>query len=380
MKSLLKYAYLCLCGLLLSAIYWWCYFDYHTKLSAADISERTTAIDSDDVSFDKKLLVHRLLKYDLDSGVSSQAIYEKALIHTNHFFSESYSQCHSENEILKKVTCVNRTLGKYFTYQSSSSVSHYAEQLSDCDLNSYLMMDALAKMNIQLDIVYAPYHAFVSWSERGGRYFWETTAKDNTGEEVDLSDKNMYAPSENVAFYHPKKASYAEDLYKVLVDRETSFSDQERMGVLQSSYHLTDSNIIALIHIFNLKKKLNQLNDQDISEIESEYQYSDMGNSFRIILANYYLGQNKKDLAESVLNTVDMDRCGEGCYQLAVDIGVLHYILLKPLYDITQSSSRFLSFDVGYSDIADGVHIYIALLLSVLCVFCTLIFCRKYRK
>ncbi|EOK1275704.1 TPA: hypothetical protein ACHID9_004437 [Escherichia coli] len=94
----------------------------------------------------------------------------------------------------------------------------YASQFSDCDLNVYLLIDAAKESGRQIEIIFAPFHAFISYiDDNNVRAYWETTANNNKGTVADLNDNHWYQKTFNKFYYAPRSENYIESLYPVLI-------------------------------------------------------------------------------------------------------------------------------------------------------------------
>ncbi|MFX4311474.1 hypothetical protein F8O53_05885, partial [Enterobacter sp. 63] len=165
---------------------------------------------------DLRLLSHRLISYDELQGFVTEEMASLARGNTLHFLKTVDMQC-DKRTVGNFITCANNILGKQFYYKSSDVVAEaWGNRYSDCDLNSYLLMDAMYLSGFKAEIVYAPGHAFISFKDASGNlHFQETTANNNTGENADLTSP-FYIKTLPGFYYQPHDSAYAEKMYPVL--------------------------------------------------------------------------------------------------------------------------------------------------------------------
>lgn len=212
------------------------------------------------------------------------------------------------------LSCANKTLGNFFHYKASSPVSvAWARHYSDCDLNVYLLMDALKLAGKEAKIVYAPGHAFLSFIEEGENSvkFWETVSFNNKGELSTLSNKTLYRESPNPFYYTPQTPDFAEKLYPVLIlDYMDKTTKKEFLNKLITVF--PDIPIMQ-DHWYADKSELT-LND--ISNLMTLLRADPTSVDKKIILSRYWLANNNTGKSEYYLNKIDDSDCDNDCLYL----------------------------------------------------------------
>lgn len=302
---------------------------------------------------DASLISHRMIDFDLETGVISPANAALAYGNTQHFLRDVKNKCLPPDPLttLQYLSCANTVLGAHFYYKPSAPVSiAWMNHYSDCDLNVYLLFDALNLAGIVADIVYAPGHAFIHITDKKTKssYFWETTARHNTGNLASLSDKYLYEKNKNEFYYSPKPSLFAEHLYPMLtLDTHNRKNRSESLAKLMSEfpdnpmvldYWYEDKESLSITDINNIKKLLTT----DITSTDK-----------RIILARHYQKNGDPDTAKTYLSQIDDRKCNSECLSLKGNINA-HYKItsgfdstLKTIGFTLSPEERDLSMDMS---------------------------------
>ena len=103
-----------------------------------------------------------------------------------------------------------------------------ALRLVSCDLNVYLLLDAARLLNRQINIVHAPGHAFIAYTDENGLpQFWETIEPDNHGQPAQLWT-SAYAKTLHPFFYTPQPENKVEDIYRLFISDKLSDNERTR--------------------------------------------------------------------------------------------------------------------------------------------------------
>ncbi|HBV6392177.1 hypothetical protein A3N42_02610 [Klebsiella aerogenes] len=285
---------------------------------------------------DLTLMSHRMITSDMQDGLISPQNAKKAFSNTAGFFNEVKRACLKESTQKTKdiLSCANKTLGNHFYYYPArETASAWAGHYSDCDSNVYLLLDVLQLFNKTASIVYAPGHAFLSWTDEqtGLPAWWETTSDENHGRMADLSRDDLYRKTLGSFYYRPQSAHYAEQFYASVVTLESlpPESKQERLDLVARRY---PGNPFVDDIRYSLKKPLTET---DISLLHAQLQADVSSVTKKYLLANYYLEEGNKALATDYISKIDIDNCDTECRPLM--------IMAHPLSRIWFMASDFFS-------------------------------------
>lgn len=117
---------------------------------------------------DRQFMSHRMILSDERDGLISHEKARQAFSITAGYFSDVLKNCMKDNDQPTKafLSCANQRLGEHFYYYPSRETGiAWAGHYSDCDSNVYLLLDALRLAGKTASIVYAPGHAFLSWTD-----------------------------------------------------------------------------------------------------------------------------------------------------------------------------------------------------------------------
>ncbi|MBS2525934.1 hypothetical protein KFY69_28255, partial [Salmonella enterica subsp. enterica serovar Typhimurium] len=127
---------------------------------------------------DPTLLSHRMISFDKENNIITSETAALAYGNTLKYLHSVRAKCNPNVKTTNFLECANNILGDNFYYHQSPMVSlAWANHYSDCDLNVYLLMDALKQAGKNSSIVYAPGHAFLAFTDGSNNsvQFWETT-------------------------------------------------------------------------------------------------------------------------------------------------------------------------------------------------------------
>lgn len=214
-------------------------------------------MSSGPVKPDNSLLTHRIIMTDQHYGLTSDEEVQAALSNTQFVLSEIKKQCSSTRNTGQFLQCANNILGEHFYYQETALASAgYSRKISDCDLNVYLLLDAARLLNRKINIVHAPGHAFIAYTDENGLpQFWETIEPDNHGQPAQLWT-SAYAKTLHPFFYTPQPENKVEDIYRLFISDKLSDNERTRLlSVLDETLH---DNPLYLSAYYGNKKNINR--------------------------------------------------------------------------------------------------------------------------
>ncbi|WP_437216315.1 hypothetical protein [Pectobacterium sp. LFLA-215] len=282
--------------------------------------------------FENKYLTHRMIYSDLKNGIVDEKLATLAYGAVNNFFNDVISICDPSKNIENNLTCANKILGQHFYYKAANTAAKaYANHYSDCDLNAYLLLDALKLLHKKIDIVFAPRHAFLSFvrEEDGGRFYWETTKNSNSGELADLAQP-LYVKTIHRFYYTPYNENYMADFYPVL--SLSDIKEDKWNDAFNSISNIMYDNPFYLDHFYLQKLKKNDIDDSDIQSLYNIIQTDISAIEKRIILASIALKRNNNTLAGDVINQIDINLCNTSCVEVKSKISKLYlldYLIMK---------------------------------------------------
>lgn len=326
-------------------------------------------------SYDDELLTHKLIKIDYDNGITTKENKDKALYNVNLFLNSVSLNCKQSNTY-DYIKCANKQLRDNFYYKPSIEVSNnYAHHISDCDTNSYLMIDAMSLVGINGYVVYAPSHAFIGWiDDFGNPQYWETTSNNNTGKKADLNEK-FYTKTFDNTYYRLMPIELTIDIYTVLI------SDIKNTKIDIESFFIKYKNnsIISDFYYYDLIEK-NKISNLKAMEIESLIATDITSNEKYYVLAKHYLMNNNLEKGIAYFSKIDKSRCGFNCYKLGVELNIPQYKYLYYFYKEYIKSYERKGVDINAKIFFQGVFFFCLFLFFFLISLISLISLFFYKK
>ena len=339
--------------------------DVHTDLKSKEAKSRlVTSRTSVRGEFDPKLMTHRLILWDEKQGVANDVMAANAYGNVSRFLTETASACNSEQKNIDFLSCANNVLARNFYYKASNPVAPaWSQQYSDCDLNVYLMLDAMERAGKKGSIVYAPGHAFLAFKDEitGEWLYWETTWNYNRGKQADLSD-TFYRMTPQHFYYTPMSSASAEQLYPSLILREAGTDKSD--AILSHLLQLYPDNPLLTDRYFRYKKVINDIDAKKIEDLIN----TDITSSDKlVILARYFIDNGQESKAASYLNRIADDECDMMCLRLKQHFS-LYYRSILSVSEILKSHgiSVTANFIIDSSNKAFNHLIWIIFALIVL--------------
>ncbi len=283
--------------------------------------------------YNNKWLTHRLIKIDFDNGTDFSVI-QKAWNNTEYFIFSAREKCHSATTTLDFLNCANGLLGDMFPYKESNMVSPaYASQFSDCDLNVYLLIDAAKESGRHIEIVFAPFHAFISYiDDNNVRAYWETTANNNKGDVADLNNNYWYQKTFNKFYYVPHNENYIESLYPVLIANSVDSSHKKEIyNNLKPEIKKTP---LAYDLYYSMK---NKISPQDAEKISLLLREDITSSDKQLLLTGYFIKNGDTEAAQKIINNIQSKNCKSDCIEFKKKV----YWYFLPSYLIAQYASKF---------------------------------------
>lgn len=293
--------------------------DFHNRYSGP------TPVSSE---YDGQYLTHRLIKMDLDYGITTQETMRNALSNVSQYLKSVNATCPWQNTdegTAAYVACANERLHDNFYYTPSVEVSNnYAIHRSDCDTNTYLMIDAMRMKGMEGYIVYAPGHAFLAWKDSFSNYnYQETTSYNNKGEPADLSI-DWYTKTIDKSYYTPVNAPMAEQIYNALIYKKS----KGRVNI-DTLYSKNKENAFIADWYFYARDKQHKTTKTDaqlmLSLLHTDFTSTDK----KMAVLNYLMRNKHKDKALVMLDNIPADKCGSECFAAGVELGQLSFIIFK---------------------------------------------------
>lgn len=327
--------------------------DFHSRYSV------TTPVNS---AYDGQYLTHRLVKMDLDYGITTQETMRNALSNVIQYLKNVNATCPWQNTdegTAAYVACANERLHDNFYYTPSVEVSNnYAIHRSDCDTNTYLMIDAMRMKGIEGYIVYAPGHAFLAWKDSFSNFnYRETTSYNNKGKPADLSI-DWYTKTIDRSYYTPVNVQMAEQIYNALI-----YDKSKGRVNIDTLYSKNKENAFIADWYFYARDKQHQTTKSD-AQLMLSLLHTDFTSTDKKIAVLHYLMRNKqKDKALVMLDNIPADKCGRECFSAGVELGQLSFIIFKKPFSIYDAylSNHALSGKV--KPFRDGIILFVMALL-----------------
>jgi len=341
-----------------------------------DFYSRYSSSGESNNSFDKNFLTHRLIKADLDYGVSNKENANRALINVNEYLKAVTQSCvweNTDNGIANYVRCANKKLYDKFYYTQSVEVSNnYAVHRSDCDTNTYLMMDALKIKGIKGYAVFVPGHAFLAWKDSFDNFIYqETTWKNNGGKIADLSD-SWYPKAIGNGYYIPASEALTESIYNALI-----YDVSKGRVNIDNIYKANKDNAFISDWYFYAKDKRNEITKDDVSYMLSSLHTDYTSTDKKMAIIHYLMRNGEKEKAISRLEKFPASKCGYDCFIANADLGRTGYIFFKSPFSMYDKFLKENSLSANLLSFSLGIFVFI---LSLILLSVTIIISRKSIK
>ncbi|HDS4948385.1 TPA: hypothetical protein QHX34_002719 [Klebsiella aerogenes] len=289
------------------------YDDINKRIETA-FTSATGAVEPD-----LTLMTHRMITSDIQDGLISPQDAKRAFGNTAGYFNEVKRECLKESTQQTKdiLSCANKILGDHFYYYPArESATAWAGHYSDCDSNVYLLLDALQLFNKTASIVYAPGHAFISWTDEmtGLPAWWETTSDANHGRPADLSRNDLYRKTMVPFYYLPQSAHYAEQFYTSVVTLQSLPEELKQKRLNQAVRQYPNNPFVDDIR-YSLKESFSET---DISQLHEQLLTDVSSVTKTFLLANYYSKGGDDTMATYYINKIDIDNCDAECRNIMV--------------------------------------------------------------
>ncbi|MBN7124691.1 hypothetical protein BSU01_23765 [Erwinia billingiae] len=311
--------------------------------------------------YEPLLLSHRLVEFDRLSGIASEERASLAFGNTQAWFSDVRKQCIKSLSNQDYLACANQLLGRHFFYSPAQAVSDgWADHYSDCDLNAYLLMDAMHMAGREADILYAPHHAFISYRDEITRewLYWETTGKHNTGNIADLR-LDLYRKTPSHFYYTPEPAAHAESIYPALVINKITPADKRHALLINLHQHYPDNPFVQ--DAWYEQKSV--ITREDAQLLLSLLKTDITSVSKRLLLVGYFLNQNEENKAKQVLSEISDEDCNGACLRLKSQQSVSYRFALWGMSQLRDLNVR-ISLSDFFASIRDSLILYALILLA----------------
>lgn len=251
--------------------------------------------------------------------------------------------------------------------------NNYAIHRSDCDTNTYLMIDAMRMKGIEGYIVYAPNHAFLAWKDSFGHFnYWETTDNNNTGKIASLNDK-FYTKTFDKTYYTPMNARQAESVYNALIYKKS----KEKVDISELYNKNKDNAIISDWYFYSLDE-LNEIKKSDaqimLSLLHTDFTSSDK----KMAILHYLIRNHRKEDALVMLDNISAIQCGMDCVTAGAELGRLSSIILRKPFSVYDNYLKTSGLRGNKEDFCIGFIFAAAALL--LAIITPMLFIREYKK
>ncbi|PYZ79201.1 hypothetical protein DNK65_13545 [Citrobacter koseri] len=313
--------------------------------------------------YDPSKLTHRMVKFDESNGLISEKEAQIAYGNINNYLKKVKDRCNTGNKIEEFLQCANNALGEDFYYKSAGSVGKgYTNHHSDCDSNVYLLFDAARVFNKNIDIVYAPRHAFISFhdEENGINRYWETTTNENRGQLANLTQP-LYRKTFNDFYYSPIEEGLAEKIYPILT---LSYVDAaKRESIIDSLDKTLSNNPLLLDQYYSQLEKNKELTEEKIENLNNLIQNDISAIDKRIILSRYYLNKNDIDKAKSIMSQIDDKECDLSCMEVRKqlsNVDCIYYYIMDVFLKLNVKASVFY-----FKNLIDEITFWVYIILAI---------------
>ncbi|WP_237585411.1 hypothetical protein [Salmonella enterica] len=317
-------------------------------------------MSSGPVKPDNSLLTHRIIMTDQHYGLTSDEEVQAALSNTRFVLSEIKKQCSSTRNTGQFLQCANNILGKHFSYQETALASAgYSRKISDCDLNVYLLLDAARLLNRQINIVHAPRHAFIAYTDENGLpQFWETIEPDNHGQPAQLWT-SAYAKTLHPFFYTPQPENKVEDIYRLFILNK--LPENERTRLLSAMNETLHDNPLYLSAYYGNKKDINR---EDVNHLLYLLQKDTYSFDKKIIAARFFNKNENHQQAKQLLNSIPEHQCTKERLEEKAKYSIKHKIYWFLFKNGKYKSEHMI--EERITSISDIIKTILLSLLSVL--------------
>ncbi|EEC0294394.1 hypothetical protein YV76_001773 [Salmonella enterica subsp. enterica] len=279
-----------------------------------------------------QLLTHRLIMHDRLRGVTDENTARVALGKVNQYLDDVNHQCESDGTDKGNaafVSCASQIIAGHFYYTPSIEVSNnYAINRSDCDTNTYLLMDAASQHGIDSYIVYSPSHAFFAWKDSFGYFrYRETTSSNNKGGAVDLNEE-LYQKNFSRSYYTAFKGERVEDIYDTLIYGIAKIKPE--LDAIYKKY--PDDAFVSDWYFYN-RAVNNQLTKNDARELVNWLQADITSIDKRYALIHYFLALKDRNSALNEFQKINLDKCTEDCFQTGEQLNLISYKYSRVFFD-----------------------------------------------
>lgn len=285
---------------------------FMTNINKLDV----TAINHPRMDVDqyKNTLTFKMIDFDVSKGIASHNDAIKAKSNVAYFFNSVIHNC-SKSTGKDLALCANKILGKYFYYtQSAETSNNYAKQQSDCDLNAYLLYDALNFMGVETYISYSPGHAFISLVDNDRKLInIETTHANNNGKLADMRE-SLYVKTNHKYYYAPKTGDDAFAVYQALV-----YHLSTDKNYIENLPNLKTNPIVSDFYYRHLQLS-GKLSSSDVNELKHLLESDRASTEKKIIIANWYLSQGQDGEARKYVGMIDNSSCDDECVTLKISL------------------------------------------------------------
>ncbi|HHI3061153.1 TPA: hypothetical protein ACP445_003645 [Klebsiella pneumoniae] len=286
-----------------------------------------------DTTFTPSLLSHRIIALDADDGIIGAAATSDALANVNHYLSTVARHCHyapGGKTAAEYLDCANGVLHDHFYYHSADDAGRgYAEHNSDCDANTFLIMDAANAAGLPTYIVYAPGHAFIAWKDDYGKFrYHETTGGNNKGSPFDFRNR-LYKKTMDRTYYSPR--AYGDPVILATYRALTS-SVSGHGGELSKLIKRYPDNTLIESALFRWKRQHGTLSPDDVTRIESALITDITDSGLYLSLTDFYLRAGSRERAREAFDRVPARDCGNECYEYGIRLGITKFRLMNPVW------------------------------------------------
>ncbi|ENA9698520.1 hypothetical protein ABG299_004099 [Salmonella enterica subsp. enterica] len=279
-----------------------------------------------------RLLTHRLIMHDRLRGITDENTARVALDKVNGYIDDVNNQCKSDGTDKGNaafVSCASKTIAGHFYYTPSIEVlNNYAINRSDCDTNTYLLMDAASEHGIEPYIVYSPSHAFFAWKDSFGYFqYRETVSSNNHGGPVDFNS-DLYRKNFSRSYYTPFSGTRVEDIYDTLT------SDIARVKPdLDAMYKKYPDDAFVSDWYFYNRAVNHKLTKDDARKLVDWLLVDITSSDKRYALIHYFLSLDDRKIALNEFLKMDLERCGEDCFQTGEQLDLKRYKYTRVFFD-----------------------------------------------